>query len=81
MIDDAGVLINVKVRQTKLTLKDAFPHWHYWKQLPGLVKDGCAFSFDVAQKTYYEKVLGTAPPMDSSLKKRLADNVDGGDGT
>ena len=37
--------------------------------------------YEVAQKLYYEKVRGEAPPMDSSLKKRLADHADGGDGT
>ena len=70
-----GVAYNVKVRERKPTLATAFPHWHLWKQLPGLVKDGCAFSWEEAQKAYYSS-QGKAPPLDQSLTRRLAEAQD-----
>ena len=42
-----GVAFNVKVRKRKLTVEDAFPQWAYWRELPGLLKDGAAFSWEV----------------------------------
>ena len=33
---------------------------------------------EVAQKEYYTRVKGTAPPLSSDLKRRLADNEGGG---
>lgn len=73
-----GVLYNVKVRQTELSLRAAFPQYKYWRQLPGLVTDGVAFSYEIAQKEYYTRVMGTAPPLAGDLKRRLADNEGGG---
>ena len=73
----AGAAINVKVRERRMTVEDAFPQYMYWKELPGLVKDGCAFTWEVTLKMYY-KYSGAAPPHDPSLSRRLADD-DGGD--
>ena len=73
-----GVAYNIKVRERKPTLEQAFPNWYYWRQLPGLVQDGVSFSWEIAQKHYYNW-RGTAPPLDPSLSKRLAAD-DGGAG-
>ena len=54
---------------------EAFPHIEYWRELPGLVKDGCSFSYEQGQKLYYEKVLGVSAPLEQDLKRRLADNA------
>ena len=75
----AGVAINVKLRERRLTVEDAFPQWAYWKELPPLVKDGCAFSWEVTLKAYY-KYSGAAPPHDPSLSRRLAEDDGGGVG-
>ena len=79
-----GAGYNIKVREARPTLRDAFPQWHYWKQVPGLVKDGCAFSYETGQKLYYEKVLGASAPLETDLKRRLAesaiDSASGGGG-
>ena len=72
-----GVAFNVKVNGRKPTLEEAFPQWEYWIQLPGLVQDGCAFTWEVAQKAYYN-ARHQAAPLDPSLSRRLADDVDGG---
>ena len=75
-----GVAYNVKIGERRATVDEAFPHWAYWKQLPGLVKDGCAFSWEEAQKAYYS-TQGKAPPLDQSLTRRLAEaQEDGGRG-
>jgi len=75
----AGVAYNVKVRERKPTLATAFPQYAYWKQLPGLVRDGCQLSYEESVKAYY-RFQGTAPPLDSSLKRRLQEDDDGGGG-
>jgi len=74
-----GVGYNVKVG--KKQGKDAIPQLRYWRQLPGLVKDGCAFSWTMGRKGYYKLRHGSAPPLDSSLKQRLAENEGGDDRT
>ena len=38
-----GVAYNVKIGERRATVDEAFPHWAYWKQLPGLVYDGFIF--------------------------------------
>jgi len=75
-----GGLVNVKVRGKKPTLSEAFPQWEQWRELPSLIKDGCAFSAELSQKAYYS-ARGTAPPLDASLSRRLKDNEGGGDAT
>ena len=74
----AGITYNVKVRGRQGL--DMIPQLEYWKELPGLVKDGCVFSWQQAQKAYYGVRHGSAPPLDPSLSRRLAENVDGGPG-
>lgn len=68
-----GVTYNVKVRARAPTVTDAFPQWEQWRQLPGLVRDGCSFSWEQAQKAYYGVRHGSAPPLDPSLTRRLAE--------
>jgi len=70
-----GVAYNVKIGERRATVDEAFPHWAYWKQLPGLVYDGFIFSFVQTQKAYYGIRHGSAPPLDPSLSRRLADGA------
>ena len=63
--------VSQQVRGREATLASAFPQWHLWKQLPGLVNDGCAFSWEEAKKAYYA-AQGQTAPLDQSLTKRLA---------
>lgn len=71
-----GVAVNVRIRGRKWTFAEAFPQWEYWCQLPGLVRDGCAFSWEMTLKHYYS-LRGTAPPLDPSLSRRLKDDEGG----
>ena len=74
-----GVTYNVKVHERRATMDEAFPHYAHWKQLPGLVYDGFIFTFVQAQKAYYAARHGSAPPLDPSLSRRLADGEGGDD--
>jgi len=38
-----GVFYNHRYRE--MHGMDLIPQWQYWQQLPGLVKDGCSFSY------------------------------------
>ena len=69
-------MYNVKVLERPATIEDAFPHWAYWRELPALVIDGCAFSYEQAQKAYYAARHRAAPPLDPSLSRRLAEDED-----
>lgn len=46
-----GFAYNVKVKEMEPSIA-ALPQLEYWKQLPGLVKDGMIFSFEEGQKAY-----------------------------
>jgi len=39
-----GTWYNIKYREKPQSM-EAFPHIEYWRELPGLVKDGCKFSW------------------------------------
>jgi len=69
----AGCTYNVKMKKKAVGL-GAVPQIEYWKMLPGLVKDGCKYSWTAAKKGYYAQVHGKAPPLDNSLTTRLADD-------
>jgi hypothetical protein len=58
-----GVGYNVKMKQ--LPPIDAFPQLTQWKQLGGLVADGCAFSFAQA-RTAVNRAMGNASSADST---------------
>ena len=50
-----------------------------WRELPGLVKDGCAFSYEQACLfAAWLKEQQRGAPADAGLKRALADNEDGG---
>ena len=76
----SGCVYNVKVGKQKVAVA-ALPQYRYWKQLPGLVKDGCKYSWTSAKKAYYHQVHGKAPPLDQSLTRRLAEGGDADDRT
>ena len=73
-----GFALNVKVRERRPTLEDAFPHWEHWRELPDLLRDGASFAYEQALKAYY-KARHQAAPLDPSLSRRLASD-DGGAG-
>ena len=73
-----GALYNVKVRERRPTIEEAFPQWAAWRELPGLVKDGCAFSWELVLKAYYQKISHSSAPLDPSLSRRLAEDDGGG---
>jgi len=66
-----GCIYNVKLVGKKPGLT-AFPQIQYWKMLPGLVKDGCNYTYVTLRKTYYEKIRGGSVPLDGTLTARLA---------
>ena len=66
-----GCIYNVKLVGKKPGLT-AFPQIQYWKMLPGLVKDGCKYTYVTLRKTYYEKIRGGSVPLDGTLTARLA---------
>ena len=66
------------MQQRRPTLEESFPQWQYWRELPGLVADGCSFTMEQAQKAYYKHARGGSAPLDPSLRRRLADD-DGND--
>ena len=77
-----GLAVNVKLRGKPLTpVSESFPQYEYWAELPWLVRDGMLFSWEVAQKAYYQKMGGSAVPNDPSLSARLRDGGSGGGGT
>ena len=58
---------------------DAVPHLEYWKEVPGLVKDGCAFSYEQSMIFYeYVQQKRNGAPADAGLKAALAENEEGG---
>ena len=71
-----GVFVNVRIRERPATVTHAFPHYRYWKQLPSLVTDGCRFSWEEGHKAYYLHRYGSGPPLEQSLQRRLAEDVD-----
>ena len=46
-----GIFYNHRYREVPLGV-GAIPQWAYWKQLPGLVRDGCKFSYAEASYLY-----------------------------
>ena len=50
--------------------RDMLPQWTYWRQLPGLVKDGGKFSY-LQSKRFYSWANNKEPPADPSLSKGL----------
>jgi len=71
-----GSFLNFRYREKRGV--QMVPQLDYWKQLPGLVKDGCLFTKEQAVKCYYYARTGGPPPLDDSLSARLAANEDGG---
>ena len=67
-----GLYYNVKVKQQEMGWT-ALPHREYWVQLPGLVKDGCLYSY----RTLKDRLDGKDQPSDPSLTKGLASAADG----
>lgn len=44
--------------------KESLPHWEYWRELPGLVKDGCIYSFQqskLAAQRVHKWYVGDEP--------------------
>lgn len=59
---------------------EAVPQIEYWKQVPGLVHDGCVFSYQ--QTSIFVAYLNEkrqGGPADPGLKRALAENEDGGE--
>ena len=50
--------------------REMLPQWVYWKQLPGLVKDGGKFSYQQSQR-FYAWANNKEPPVDPDLSKGL----------
>jgi len=74
----AGYAYNYKYREMRGV--DAVPQLEYWKQVPGLVKDGCKYSYEqtnILIDYLKEKQRGGAPA-DAGLKAALAENEEGG---
>lgn len=71
-----GYYYNYKYKE--LRGMDAIPQLEYWKEVPGLVKDGCLFSYKQTLlfiNWLREKYQGGAPA-DPALKQALADDTD-----
>ena len=67
-----GIAYNYKYNE--LTGVEAVPQIEYWQQLPGLVKDGCKFSYEQSKKAY---VAIRDRNKDPSLTESLARSADG----
>jgi len=72
-----GYYYNYKYKEMRGV--DAVPQLEYWKQVPGLVKDGCAFSYEQTSHfiAYVRERQRGGPPADATLKTSLADNEGG----
>jgi len=72
-----GYGYNYKYRELRGV--DAVPQLEYWKQLPGLVKDGCKFSYAQTQAfiNYARERQRGGAPDNEGLKRALADNEEG----
>jgi len=73
----AGYYYNFKYKDLRGV--QAIPQIEYWKEVPGLVKDGCIFSYQQTRrgiKYLQEKQMGGAPA-DPALKQALANDEDG----
>ena len=72
----AGIFYNHRYREVPLGV-GAIPQWSYWKQLPGLVRDGCKFSYAEASYLYGRwsgrNVGGAHSPLKQGLKAADAD--------
>ena len=72
----AGIFYNHRYREVPLGV-GAIPQWAYWKQLPGLVRDGCKFSYAEASYLYGRwsgrNVGGAHSPLKQGLKAADAD--------
>ena len=71
-----GIFYNHRYREVPLGV-GAIPQWAYWKQLPGLVRDGCKFSYAEASYLYGRwsgrNVGGAHSPLKQGLKAADAD--------
>jgi len=64
-----GLYYNIKYREMPQTI-ESFPHIKYWRELPGLVKDGCKFSWKqtkIAAKEAEAWYNGTKPELSKGL--------------
>jgi len=70
-----GVAYNVKVNEMELGV-EAIPQLEYWKQVPGLVKDGCQFSYVHAKKAYVAfRDRNKDPALTATLKDAQDDDL------
>jgi len=71
-----GYAYNYKYKELKGI--DAVPQLEYWRQLPGLVKDGCNYSWEQLNVFIaHVKERQRGAPADAGLKAALAENEDG----
>jgi len=64
-----GMGYNYKVREIRGI--EMIPQLEYWKQVPGLVKDGCIFFWQQSVAAYEHFVKGRGTPSDRTLKQGL----------
>jgi len=69
---------NYKYKELRGT--EAVPQIEYWRQLPGLVKDGCKFSWQQTNK-FIEHMTSKDANADPALKQALADDEGGASST
>lgn len=53
---------------------EALPQLEYWRLLPGLVKDGCVFSWQQTRRLIERLTSREREPVDAALKQALADD-------
>lgn len=76
----AGYYYNYKYKELRGV--QAIPQIEYWKELPGLVKDGCIFSYQQTRIFInYLREKHAGAPADPTLKQALASDEGGGAST
>ena len=71
-----GFAYNYKYKE--LTGAEAVPQIEYWRELPGLVKEGCHFSYDHAMAFIaWVQAQRAGNPNDAGLKQALASDEEG----
>jgi len=72
----AGYYYNYKYKELRGV--EAVPQIEYWRELPGLVKDGCIFSYQQTRRFIkYLQDKHAGAPADPALKQALANDEDG----
>ena len=71
----AGCYYNYKYHEKRGI--EMVPQLEYWKQVPGLVYDGCVFSYQQT-RAFITWVREKNAPADPTLKQALAESEDGG---